>query len=224
MNPAIKRLADRAAGILCAEHGFTRSRGGTRFVSETPLLRSVRLDPMPFAVPGSYCFDVLFDLGIPGLSTFSPRAQTWVVRACGSKVRSGRGGHFELTGGDGDLAEEELALETIMSGLAEYLQACATPRDLYAMVEANAVAFLEQGMQADNEFKRLRLEPWNAVPRLELAAVYGAFLGEDAAADRLAGLAVERAALKGIDYTVERARESIRFARARRAAAGHSEP
>ena len=48
MNPAIKRLADKAAAILRSEHGFTRSRTGTRFVSESPLLRSVWLHPMSF--------------------------------------------------------------------------------------------------------------------------------------------------------------------------------
>jgi hypothetical protein len=53
VNPAIKRPADNAAAILCAEHGFTRSRTGTRFVSESPLLRSVWFHPTSFAGPGS---------------------------------------------------------------------------------------------------------------------------------------------------------------------------
>jgi hypothetical protein len=216
VNPAIKRLADKTGAILCGEHGFTRSRTGTRFVSESPLLRSIWLRPMSFARPGSYCFDVLFDLGIPGLSALSSRAQTWVVRASGSGIRSDRRGHFELTGADSDLAEEDSALETLTSGLRQFLQICATPQDLYAMVETNAVTFLERGMQADNEFKRLRLQPWNVVPRLELAAVYAAFLGDDTSADRLIAFALKHAALRRIDYTVERARESIQFAQTRR--------
>lgn len=224
MNPAIKRLAESAAAILCVEHGFTRSRAGTRFVSESPLLRSVWLHPMSFARPGSYCFDVLFDLGIPGLSTFSPRAQIWIVRANGSGIRSDRRGHFELTGADTDLAEENLALETLTSGLREFLQAYKTPQDLYTMVKGNAVAFIEHGMQSDNEFKQLRLQPWNVVPRLELAAVYGAFLGDDAGADYLIDRAVEYAALKRINYTVERARESVQFARTQRRASRHPGP
>lgn len=223
MNPAIKRLADKAAVILCAEYGFTRSRAGTRFVDQSPLLRSVWLHPTSFAGPGGYCFDVLLDVGIPGLSAFSSRDQRWVVRASGSDIRSDRRGHFELTGAESDLAEEEIALETLTSGLRQFLQVCGTPQDLYAMVEVNAVAFLERGMQADNEFKRLRLQPWNVVPRLELAAVYGAFLGDDAGAERLIALAVEHAARKRIDYTIERARDSIQFAQTQRAAASRSE-
>jgi len=54
------------------------------------------------------------------------------------------------------------------------------------------------------------------VPRLELAAVFGSFLGDDAGADRLIRLAVEHPALKRIDYTVEQARERIRFAQTQR--------
>ena len=147
MNPAIKQLADKAAAVLCAGHGFTRSRAGTRFVSESPLLRSVWLHPKSFAGPESYGFDVLFDLGIPGLSTFSPRAQTWIVRASSSDMRTDGRGHFELTGAaDSDRAEEEIALETLKSGLQQFLQIYATPHDLYAMVATNAVAFLEHGM------------------------------------------------------------------------------
>lgn len=219
MNPAVKRLADAAAVLLCTEHKFTRSRAGVRFVSESPLLRSVWLHPMSFARPGSYCFDVLFDLGMPGLSLFPPRAQTWVVRGSGSGIRSDRRGHFELTGADSDLAVEEAALEAVNSGLRQFLHAYSTPPDLYAMVESNAVEFLERGMQADNEFKRLHLHPWNAAPRLELAAVYGAFLGDDDGADRLMTLALEHAAREHIDYTAERARESIQLAQTQRRAA-----
>jgi hypothetical protein len=159
---------------------------------------------------------VLFDLGVPGLTTVSSRAQTWVVRGSGSAIRSDRRGHFELTGADSDLAQEEIALKTIAFGLRQLLQICTTPQDLYAMVEANAMSFLERGMQADDEFKRLQLQPWNVVPRLELAAMYGAFLGDDAGADRLITLAVQHAARDRIDYTVEQARERVRFAQAQR--------
>ena len=58
---------------------------------------------------------MLFDLGIPGLSTFSPRAQTWIVRASSSDVRGDRRGHFELTGDDRlmALAVEHAALKRI---------------------------------------------------------------------------------------------------------------
>ena len=62
------------------------------------------------------------------------------------------------------------------------------------------------------------------MPRLELAAVYGAFLGDDAGADRLVTLAVEHAARKRIDYTIGQARESLQFAQAQRGSASPSEP
>jgi hypothetical protein len=136
VNPAIKQLADNVASVLGAEHGFTRSRGGTRFTRQDHLVRSVWLSPMSFARPGSYCLDVLFDLGIPGISTFSPRVQTWIVRARGADIRTDRRGHFELAGQPGDLETEGAALATLVLGPSDFLLAHTTAQELYEMVAA----------------------------------------------------------------------------------------
>jgi hypothetical protein len=57
-------------------------------------------------------------------------------------------------------------------------------------------------MAADNAFKRLKLDPWNAVPRLELAGVYAGFLGRVDEANLLRDLATDFAAKNGVEYAI----------------------
>src|SRR5258708_7814576 len=52
---------------------------------------------------------------------------------------------------------------------------------------------------ADNEFTRLGLWPSNVVGPLELAVVYGMFLGDTQQAQHLADLGIEYATRKGTD-------------------------
>lgn len=215
MNKAIKHLADTFAALLVKQHGFTRNPAGTRFIREDQLMRSIWLNPMSFARPGAYSFDILFDLGIPGVSTFSPRAQEWIVRAHGRQIhgrRHERDPDFELTGQPSDADVETAALETLDAAMTEFVLAYATPHELYAMVARNAEELLEHGGQARGEFAALQLFPWNVVGRLELAAMYAAALHEPSEAKRLARLATEYAATHRIDYAIPRINANVQRA------------
>jgi hypothetical protein len=163
--------------FLIEEHGFAVSK--RRYTRLDELLRSVWFVPL-FATKELYRFDVLFDLGIPGISRFSPREQEWIVRAHAQQVSLWEPTYprvkFVTPPIGGGLVDP--AVDEVVQRLAvEFLLRYRTPTELYTLVRNDALAFAVHGMGVDNEFKRLKLDPWNAIVRLELAAVYAAFLG-----------------------------------------------
>lgn len=203
-HETIKNLAIRVADLLVAEHGFTPTRNKNRFIREDRLVRSLWLDPMRFSTPDDYRFDILFDLGIPGITTFSGRAQQWIVRAYGRQIQGVLGGNqpgLRLTGRPADAAVEDAAMAIVTWGCREFLLAHADPWSLYRLVARSARELLENP-RADNEFTRLKLWPYNVVGPLELAAVYGTFLGDTAQARDLAALGIDYATRNGIDVIV----------------------
>lgn len=76
----LKDIVGDAEDLLVRQHGFTRS--GRRFLSEGELIRSVWFTPV-----GGGRFEIQFDLGIAGISAFSSKSQTWIVRCSGSRFR-----------------------------------------------------------------------------------------------------------------------------------------
>lgn len=204
MKANLTRLVGQAKNYLLAQHGFTLRN--SRFTREDQLVRSVWFWPAKNATAQSYGFDVLLDLGIPLLSPLSDKAQEWVVRASCDKM------HRKLTvaprvkfafqHGDYDSGVEEVVLTTLRVMCDEFFLKLQTAEDLYRFVKRNAEEFGQFGMGAENEFKRFDLMPWNAVPRLELAAVYAAFLGRVDESQALRAEAVAYAEKNGIDYMI----------------------
>ncbi len=203
MKQNLMRLVEKASEYLVDGQGFKLRN--SRFTKVDGLARSVWFWPAKNATAALYSFDVLLDLGIPALSPISAKAQEWVVRASCDKAYR----RLELTprlrfafqSDVYDPAVEEAVL-TAMRAISEaFFLRLDTPRELYEFVKRNAEEFASTGMAADNEFKQYDLMPWNAVPRLELAAIYGAYVGHSEEAAVLEANAIAHATKYGIDHS-----------------------
>jgi hypothetical protein len=209
-----KDLVADQTQLLVLDHGFTLV--GRRFIREDELIRSAWFVPGA-TLPGRFRFDILFDIGIAGLSSFSSKAQLWVVRCSASQLRdidSLPAVHLELTAGADDERLRE-GVRLICSYVTDnFLMRHKTAEDLYRWVCSNVIEFLNDP-NYDNDFRRLRLNPWNVIPRVELAAVYAAHLGRYDDAASLEAMA--------IDYArTHRLREAIPGIKANIAAAGRT--
>lgn len=216
MNSTIKPLRDEIRR-LAKEAGFAAR--GSLLVKEDSLLRIMQVDVLQNASsPGHIRFDLLFDIGIPGLSTFTPRSRKWVLRCYGSKLPDAEGevgGDFVLTGEPADDSVRRSATSRTRQACEEFLMRFEDRNSLYRFVRDSALQFLVDGMELQDDFKRLQLHPWNALARLELAGVYASFLGLEKEADSIQE-AAERFATgknKDLDYLLPRIRENISEAR-----------
>jgi hypothetical protein len=197
------RLAKSAAEFLVEEHGFVLANA--RFTKVDQLARSVWFWPTRSAAADVYSFDVLMDVGIPELSPITSKAQEWVVRASCEKAYLRLWEppqlNFQFQGGNYDSALEAAVLAVLRRICDDFFLRLDSRQQLFDFVERNAREFFELGMAADNEFKRYDLNPWNVVPRLQLAAVYAAFLGRTAAAAELSAHAIVYAEKHRIDHS-----------------------
>lgn len=212
VNRAIRPLTDDIRR-LAKEAGFAAR--GSLLVKEDSLLRIIQVDVLQnVSSPGRIKFDLLFDLGVPGLSTFTPRSRKWVLRCYGSKLPDAEGkvdGDFVLTGGPADNSVRRSATSRTRHACDEFLMRFEDGISLYRFVRDSALQFLVDGMELEDDFKRLQLHPWNALARLELAGVYASFLGLEREANSIQE-AAERFATgknKDLDYLLPRIRENI---------------
>jgi len=117
---------------------------------------------------------------------------------------------FELIGNpDEDSRVKSEFVEVLRVVCNEFLLKLRQPADLLDLV-----------VNGESEFARLRLAPWNELPRLELASVYLEFLGEKAAAAKSVEKAVSIAVATGVDRFPDRIRASVARASERRRSAG----
>jgi hypothetical protein len=156
-------------------------------------------------------FEILFDLGISGISTFSTKAQTWVVR-CSARNFRPKGVPVQawliLTKGAYDETVRSHAREVCESLTDDFLLKYETAEEFYQWVRENALQLLNDP-RADTDFRTMRLQPFNVVGPLELAGVYAAFLGKNADAEMLRQAAIEFAAAHGMEYAIMRVSGSI---------------
>jgi hypothetical protein len=215
----LARYARESGGFLAAEHGFTRS--GRRYTRTDGLLRSCWFTPLN-ATPETYTFDVLIDVGIPGISAFGPRTQEHVVRANAQQAALGHPDYpkpeFRLVADDAGRPVAPGVDEVVRRLAGDVLLRHETPAALYQAVRASALRSVAEGGRTEDDFGRLRLWPVNPAGRLELAAVYGAFLGRDDEVAEILALVRDYAPAKRLDYMVPRIDAGVAEARKARAA------
>jgi hypothetical protein len=195
----LKDIVADAADLLVQGHGF--SRAGRRFVREDELIRSASLAPV-----GQGRFEIVFCLGISGISVVLPKNEKWVVSCLASQLRPKdvpARAWLTLTKGAFDEEVRNQARRVCQRIVDEFLLKYRSADELYLWVRANALE-LFRDPRADNEFRRLKLQPFNVVGPLELAGVYAAYLGKADDAIMLQNAAIEFASAHGIDYAIPR--------------------
>jgi hypothetical protein len=197
------RFAEEAGGFLRAEHGF--SYGKRRFTRTDELIRSAWFMPLN-ATADRYIFDVVFDLGIPGVSTFGPKVQRHVVRAHAQQASRANPDYpvptFVLRAGD-DGRPVAPGVDEVVRRLADdFLLRYRDPIALYEMVRDSGMIAARDDQAADTEFSRLRLDPFNVIKRLELAAVYAAYLGRDDEVRAILEAARQHATSHRVEYMI----------------------
>jgi hypothetical protein len=218
VNKVIKPLADEMRR-LAKEAGFTVR--GSLLVKEDSLIKTMQLDVLQNASsPAGTRFDLLFDVGISGISTFTARSRKWVLRCYGSKIpgpADAASEDFVLTGESTDAQVRQVAVARVSQAYKEFLMRFEDGHSLYRFVRDNALRFLAEGMALNDDYSRLRIYPWSALSRLELAGVYAAFLRLEEDADSIQE-AAERFATgknKDLDYLLPELRANIAEARSR---------
>ncbi|MCA2218707.1 hypothetical protein [Jidongwangia harbinensis] len=211
----------RASGrFLVDEHGFDFTR--RRYTRSDGLLRSVWFLPLN-ATPDRYLFEVVFDVGIPGISEFGARKQAYVVRANAPKTALAHPDYpkppFVLTADDDGRPVAPMVDQVVRRLAGDFLLRYRTPAEFYEMVRDSAVRAADQGAHSDDDFGRLRLDPGNAVMRLELSAVYGAFLGRDDEVAETLALVRAYAPPNRVDYMIPVVEAGVEAARKARAEA-----
>lgn len=216
MNKVIKPLADQIRNFA-KDAGFTVR--GSLLVKEDSLIRTMQLDVLQNAsTPERTRFDLLFDVGIPGISAFTARSRKWVLRCYGSKIPGNPEAtdeDFVLTGESADTQVRQVAMSRARQACEEFLMRFEDDRSLCLFVRDNALRFATEGVEPHDDYRRLQLYPWNALARLELAGVYAAFLGRETDADSLQE-AAERFVTgknRNLDYLLPDLRANIAEAR-----------
>lgn len=192
---AFKDLITTAAGFLVNEHGFSRT-GPRAYARDDGLLgRRVWFTPGT-SLPGSFRFDVLFALGLNGLSDLAkPRQLSWIVGCSGSAQRdeSLPRLRFALTGdADHDLAVRDAVTRACRYVCDEFLLRHQTAEEFYQWLRAAAAESTLRPRPLD-DLRKYHLDPSNSIPSFQTAAVYAAMLGRDAESAELEELAVEYA-------------------------------
>ena len=150
---------------ILAERGFERKR--RLFVKTDSLLRAVRFDVSKWAQKSSSGFNVICNLGVPGLSTVSGTQWSWVVSIAldGLQPRRERV-NFEV----GEAIELDRVVGAVRGAVVracdDFLFAFDRPHELYQLMVDGWT----------------RLDEWIAQPaspilRYELGAGYARFLG-----------------------------------------------
>jgi hypothetical protein len=197
------RFAEEAGGFLREEHGFSHAK--RRYTRTDELIRSVWFMPLN-ATADRYLFDVVFDLGIPGVSAFGPKAQRHVVRAHAQQTSRANPDYptptFALRAGDDGRPVAPGVDEVVRTLADDFLLRYPDPVSLYDMVRDSGMIAARDGLTADTEFTRLNLDPFNVIKRLELAAVYAAFLGRDDEVSATLEVARRHAAPHRVEYMI----------------------
>jgi hypothetical protein len=144
VNPLLKSFAEQTAGFLVSNHGFDVK--GTRYLRQDRLMRSVWFVESKATTDDAVAFDVVLDLGIPGVSSFAPRIQKWVVRASTYQVyirHVSPAVRFELRNVGWDSRLEEAVRSTLIRLCSEFLLNFETEYELYDFVKTNAIEFKE---------------------------------------------------------------------------------
>lgn len=213
MKQILKPLADEVKKVG-GEFGF-KGRGSL-LVKRDALNRGIQLDLLN-SKPGAASFDLLFDLGIPGLEGFAAKGRKWVVRASGRSFpldEAPLSTEFEITGTADDEKVIANASICVRRACAQFLLKIKDPDDLFRFVKDSAFSFVEHGPELHDDFWRMHLWPWNAMARLELAGVYAVFLGFGEEAELVKSTAVEFATgrRKNLDYLIPKIQESMSLA------------
>jgi hypothetical protein len=202
MSIQFKDVVASASASLTRDHGFQAN--GRMFTREDDeLIRSVRFAPGS-STARSFRFEVICNLGISGVSSVSPKSAEWVVSCNLSHVPASGDlpkTWFELTKGPGDDAVERNVTLICAHVFDNFLLMHESAEGMFLWVRDNALEFLGDP-QADNDFKRLRLWPWNVMPRLELAGVYAAYLGRKEDAEYLESVATGYAKTHGMRHAI----------------------
>ena len=207
----LKDLVADAAESLVRRHGFTRT--GRKFIREDELVRSAWFRPVGFGK-----FEILFDLGIAGISVILPEQPTspepseaWVVRCSASKLRPKEVpamAWLKLSKGRYDEQVRKQTGHLCERVASEFLLKYSSAEKFYLWVRGSALELLKDP-SADNEWRRLKLWPSNPLPLLELAGVYAAHLGKPDDAAMLLQAALDKAIATRVDYAIPRVVASI---------------
>jgi hypothetical protein len=194
---ALRGLVADAADLLVHRLGFTRD--GRMFLRKDELVRGVFFRP---GIQGR--FGIEFRLGIADISETSPGVERWVMLCSASQLRPDdvpAVAWLRLTKGAYD-AEVRKASAAVCTRVAkEFLVKHETRHELYHWVHSSALQLLKDP-RAENEYRRLKLDPHNLTRLLELAAVFAAYLGLSSDAGMLTQVATEYAAEHGVDYVI----------------------
>jgi hypothetical protein len=193
----LKDLVADAADLLVKGHGFTRA--GRNFIREDELVRGLR-----FRTGVSGSFEILFDLGITGISQIGPKTDKWTVGGSASQLRPKEipaRAWMRLTEGAYD-EEVRKAVHHVCERIAvDFLLKYRSGEEFFLWVRETALELFESP-EAENEFRRLKLHPLTPTRLLELAGVYAAYLGKSDDASILREAAIEFASSHGIDYAI----------------------
>jgi hypothetical protein len=207
----LKDLVADASDLLVRGHGFTRT--GRKFIREDELVRSAWFIPTGFGR-----FDLLFDLGIVGISVILPEksarpasSERWVVRLNAMNLRPKdvpAMAWLTLTKGQYDREVRKQTRHICERVTDEFLLKYSTVEEFYMWVRGSALEIL-RNPNADNEWRQLKLWPSNSTMLLELAGVYAAYLGKSDDENMLQQTALDDAIAVGVDYAVPRIIASI---------------
>ena len=202
MIEPLRQFARSSSEFLVREHGFKR-RGAT-LLREDSLVRKVHYLGMSSDGEGSQNFDILLDLGLPGLAIPAVLKDPWTFRASASRIRRFRHPEapsltFWTSPEDQQVAEwAERILHTLCH---EYLFAIEGPDDLVDLARNDSA-----------EYRRLHLDPENDLARLERAGVFLAHLGRRVEAEQVAEEASAHASAHDLETNLPDVLRNIRTA------------
>jgi hypothetical protein len=213
----IRAVTKVVADIFVGRHGFTRH--GRRLSRGDGLWREVIISPFNSTIRGAYRFDVLMRLGLVGLTSISSRKgaegpwNSWVVMASACEVlrkTDPRVQSFELTGNH----PEDL---TVLSRVGDMMHTLALD---FLLKYETADDLLDLVLNGEEEFRRLDIQPWNRLSRLELGCLYLEFMGESIRARQLAAVAENLSHEEGVNYFPDKLRRGMQAATEQRIARG----
>lgn len=193
-----------AADLLVRDQGFTRT--GRKFICEDELVRSAWFRPTGFGG-----FDLLFDLGIAGISVILPvmpaapaPSEKWVVGLNAMHLRPEdvpAMAWLRLTKGRYDEEVRKQSRRLCERVAEEFLLKYSSAEEFYLWVRASALELFKDPDTA-NQWRRLKLWPSNPLMLLELAGVYAAHLRKSEDASMLQQAALNDAITYRVDYAI----------------------
>jgi hypothetical protein len=214
-----KDLAAHAALPLVRDGGF-KTAGRRQYARDDGLLHRHLWFAPSSSLPGSFGFEVYLDLGLNGLSVFTRRVYTWVIRCHGNNLRDQSLPliPFELTGEvEHDLQVRDAVAAICAFGYEHFLLRHKNAEELYAWIRAEALRSTEKP-RPPGDLLWYSLSPANTIPALQLASVYAAFLGRAEESAELENAMTQYAMTNRMEDYMPRCRAEIMQARAQIAA------